>query len=131
MLQKVSFSESDVDAALERAAVLETGAHFKNGGASLGFMSKGPNGLVRLKVLGNRDAWTCPFDEYTRLKLTAALREGVSTFTMLNSAKRLMPEERRLHAGGLVFGDIAIACSGVGEGNEFLANAVAKELGLL
>lgn len=131
MLQKVSFTPGEVDAALERVAVLANGVHFKSGGAALGFMSRGAEGFVRMKLFGEPDGWARPFDEFTRLKLGAALREGVSTYTMLNSARRVMPEERKLHAGGLPFGDFAVACSGVTDGNEILANALARELGLI
>lgn len=102
-----------------------------NGGAFIGIAWKDPSQILCVRSFGERANWVRPFDELTELKIGLARRLGVSTRSVLSHAPRqLLPEERGLHPGALIFngGRLIVASSGFGIENEPFSMMIGERL---
>ena len=102
----------------------------QNGGAVIGIAWRHPSEILCVRTFEEREDWICDFEELTKLKITLTRRTGSSTRTDLELAgMKLLPEERGLHPGAIVFNkQLIVASSGFGAMNEHFSNLIGERI---
>lgn len=134
MLQAVLITSSDAEAALDWAspAIMSTIALGGRVGAYIRIGNREPNEDLAERGFGKFGSRKdLDFEKLSELKYGLSRREGISTRHALTLPRILMPEEKKLHQGAVVFGKCVIAVAGLGDGNELMACLLAERLGVL